>query len=78
MIYLPGDVLQGVLRDFLTALAGLDLKDTLNVGIIDMLDAVSQGNAKDAVFGLAQGIWTELLPDGATPPKEDADEQEDV
>lgn len=41
---------------------GLELKQALDIGIIHMLDAVSQPTAKEAVFSLAQGVWTELLP----------------
>lgn len=41
---------------------GMDLKDALYDGMISMLDAVSQPNAKEAIFKLAQATWKELMP----------------
>lgn len=45
---------------------GLSLKDAIEDSITCMLDAVSQPSAKEAIFRLAQGTWSELMPKGAT------------
>lgn len=43
---------------------GLSIKDAIYDGLISMFDAISQPNAKDAVYKLAEGTWKELLPEG--------------
>lgn len=42
-------------------LHGLGLKESIEDGLSSILEAISQPNAKEAFFRLAQGIWKELM-----------------
>lgn len=46
---------------------GMALKDAIEDSITSMLDAVSQPTAKDAIFRLAQAVWSSLIPETEKP-----------